>query len=417
MTAANTRGDPRLLAGALATYFVAEQFYTSLEPLAASKGYGYVFAGRAGAALLAAVIVASALACAYALARDGALARFGAVRRTPLGAAACAWVAATAVSAIFGFDALTGLEVAAMMALAGCFALALVRWYRVPGVARSVVTAYLVTGAVASLAGIAMVVLRVPRALYASSFGRAAGLFVTANQFAEFLEFFTFVALGFALGARDARVRLLAAASACAGALALALTFSRECWLGAAVAACFLAFAMRRRAIAAAVACVTFATIALVAVHPLPHHDPSDSFSRLRTLEAGLRVAVLFPLTGAGPDAFVRVYPAIAPVNGAPPGTFGALHPHDAYVSLAADLGITGLAAVSFGWFVIGRALARTLRARPANERAAGLGVCAALVAGFVSGLFDTIGVVDMTFVWLPYAALALATADAGAIV
>ena len=397
---------------ALATFFVTEQFYTSLEPLAPTTGYGYAFVGRGGAAVLAAAIVLSGCVCCYALVR----ARI-APWRTTLGAVGLAWVAVTVASALLGFDPASGLQVAAMMVLSAGFACALVTWYRAPGVARSVVVAYLSVGAIASLGGIAMVVLRVPRALYASSYGRAAGFFVTANQFAAFAECFAFVALGLGLGARSARVRALGLASAAIGFVALALTFSRECWLGASAAACFFAFAVGRRRIGAVLAVASLAAAGFVAFHPPAHHDPSDSFSRLRTLDAGMRVALLFPLTGVGPEAYTRVYSAIAPINGARPGTFGALHPHDAYVSLAGELGMAGIVAVLWGWRRIGRALARELRERVPRERLVAIGACAALVAGFVSGLFDTIGVVQMTFVWLPYAAFALATAEASAAV
>ena len=322
--------NPRVLAIALATFFAAIQFYTSLEALSQTPQFGYAFVGKTGAAALAAVIVSSALVCAYALVRARV-----AIRRSVFFTIVAAWLGVTVASALLGLDPLYGLEVAAMMALASCFGCALVAWYREPGVARTVAGVYLAIGGLASLAGIAMVLARVPRALYASSFGRAAGFFVTANQFAEFAEFFAFVALGLALGARAPRIRMLASGCAAIGFAALALTFSRECYLGAAVAAVFFAFVTGRRAIAAGLAGVTLAAALAIAFHPLPHHDPSDSFSRLRTLQAGLRVAELFPLTGAGPAAYARVYPAIAPVNGAPPGTFGALHPHDAYVSLA----------------------------------------------------------------------------------
>jgi O-antigen ligase len=385
------------------------QYYTSLEALGRASHYGYAFVGRAGAALLAAGLALSGVACIATLVR-------GRVpwARTTFGRVVIVWLAATLLGAMLGFDPAYGCEVAAMMLLAAGFGCALVAWYRAPGVAGAVAWAYLATGALASVAGIAMVLLRVPRGLYASSYGRAAGLFVTANQFAEFLEFFVFIALGFALGARSPALRALGAVACGTGLIALGLTFSRECWFGSAVAACFLALALGKRRIAATLAAATLVAVVAIATHPLAHHDPSDSFSRLRTLEAGLRVAELFPLTGVGPVQYVRVYPAIAPIDAAPPGTFGALHPHDAYVSLAGELGIVGLGAALWGWLRLGRELAATLRARPARERAVGLGACAALVAGFVSGLFDTIGVVQMSFVWIPYAAFALASADAG---
>jgi O-antigen ligase len=107
------------------------------------------------------------------------------------------------------------------------------------------------------------------------------------------------------------------------------------------------------------------------------------------------------------------VYPEIRPPNGDPPGTFGALHPHDAYLSLAGETGAVGLAACGYGWWRFVRAIRPALRVAPPARRKFALGVCAALVAVLVQGVFDTIGIVEMAFVWIPFTALALAAARA----
>jgi len=106
-----------------------------------------------------------------------------------------------------------------------------------------------------------------------------------------------------------------------------------------------------------------------------------------------------------------RVYPSIRPPNGADPGSFGALHPHDVYLSLAGETGLVGLLAFAAGAFAFGRAIARVGAGRPAAARLP-LAICAGLLATLVQGFFDTVGVVQMTFVWIPFTALALATAD-----
>jgi hypothetical protein len=54
------------------------------------------------------------------------------------------------------------------------------------------------------------------------------------------------------------------------------------------------------------------------------------------------------------------------------------------------------------------------LAAAPPAARRLTLAICAGLVATLVQGLFDTIGIVQMTFVWIPYTALALAAAESG---
>ena len=151
------------------------------------------------------------------------------------------------------------------------------------------------------------------------------------------------------------------------------------------------------------------------ALRPAAAHNPAERFVRLRFWQAGWRAAALFPLTGAGPMAYWRVYPALAPPNGDPPGTFGALHPHDAYLSLAGETGLVGFAAFGYGALCFVREMRLRLRRGSPRDRRFALGVCAALIAVLVQGLFDTIGIVEMCFVWIPYTALALAGAGARA--
>jgi O-antigen ligase len=391
---------------ALALFFAGVQFYTSLASLAPTPPVGYVFASRAGAAALLGLLVAAALVCLVRLVND----RLGAPPASR--AALVAWIGATALAAVLGLDPASGLQVVAIMLIAAAFHVGLVRYGGQPGTLPAVLATYLATGLVAALAALGMLVLRAPAALYALNNGRAAGFFVTANQFATFLIAFVFVAAG-TLFAAGGGLRRLAAAALGVGLLALVATVSLAGWLGAAVGAVFFAWSngLRRPAAGLAVALVVVALV--LESRPLAGHDRSGAFDRLRAWRAGLRVAELFPLTGAGPMAYWRVYPEVRPPNGDPPGTFGALHPHDAYLSLAGELGIVGLAGAGYGWIRLGRRLRHTLAAQEPRARRLALGVCAGLVAVLVQGLFDTIGVVDIAFVWIPYTALALAAADA----
>ncbi len=408
MNAAEER-PPRAVVPAilLAVYFVVVQFYASLEALSPTPSVGFAFVGRTGAAVLVALLALASLGCAVALARERALWAPSASRTILV-----VWIGAVAVSAVLGLDPLSGLQVVATMLLGAFFHLALVRFYPRPPVARTVLVAYLATGIIAAAAGILMALTHVPAGLYAVTHGRAAGLFVDANQFAEFLDLFVFVAVGAAFGARAVLVRRLGVAGALLGATALVMTFSREGLAGAAAAAIFFAFAQGRRGVGFALVGATVLSAGVLALRPFPYHDPSDSFSRLRTIESGFRVASLFPLTGVGPITYWRVYPAVRPVNAAEPGTFGALHPHDVYVSLAGELGLAGLGAVAFGWLRFAGEFRRRLARAAAAERTLALGVCAGFVALAVSGVLDTIGVVQMTFVWIPYSALALAATE-----
>ena len=397
----------RTIALALAAFFAVVQFYTSLAALSPTPPVGYLFVTRAGAALLAAVLVASAAIVLVRLVRE----------RQPLpapsGALLAAWIGATLLSAVLGFYPILSLQVVGMMALCGLFHIGLVRFYARPGVARTVLGTYLAVGLAASLAALVMVVARKPGALWALNHGRAAGLFVTANQFAAFAIAFVFVALGTALASRDG-LRRLATAATIVGGIALVATVSFAALLGAAAAGAFYSFALGARRTAAAIAIALVLGGGAVALRPAIRHNPAEALDRLRIWEAGIRVAELFPLTGVGPMAYYVVYPTIRPANGDRPGTFGALHPHDVYLSLAGETGLVGITAAVYGWARFARAFRAGLRALDENGRRFALATAAALVATLVQGLFDTVGVAEMAFVWIPFTALSLAAARSG---
>jgi O-antigen ligase len=397
----------RVTIAALATFFVVVQFYTSFAALSPTPPVGYVFASRMGAALLVALLALSAIACAVRLLQDRA------PLPAPSRAALVAWIGSALLASVLGLDPWSGVQVVLVMLLGAAFHVALVRYYTLPGAARTLLAAYLWTGLAASIAALGMLALRTPAALYSYNHGRAAGLFVTANQCAAYSVVLAFTALGVALSTAG-RLRVLAVCTSLAALVTLAATFSQAGVLGAAVAAIFFALASGARRAAAGIAAVLALGAIVLALRPLGGHDPADTFDRLRTWRSGIRVAELFPLTGVGPMAYWRVYPSIRPPNSDPPGTFGALHPHDAYISLAGETGIVGLIAAGYGWWRIGGAIREAWRRRSPRERALSIGICAGLCAALVQGIFDTIGIVQMCFVWIPTTALALAAAEHG---
>jgi O-antigen ligase len=397
------------VAAVLAIFFVVVQFYTSLAALSPTPPVGYVFAGPAAAALLVATLVVTALA-AFAL-----TARLRAPDDTTLPFVLACWIGATVLSALAGIDPPLGLAVAGMMLLSGCFGLGLVRAYARPPVAAWVVGAYLWTGALAAAAGLVMLVTHRPAALWALNNGRAAGPFVTANQFAAFLIVYVCVAAGAACGTVRSGMRALALGGALLGSLALALTFSAAGWLGALAGALFFSFALGARRIAVGLLALGAVCLLIFVLSPVAgRHNPAELSSRLRTWQAGVRVAELFPLTGAGPMAYWRVYPEIRPPAGEPPGSFGALHPHDVYLSLAGELGLAGCVLVAAGWWRLAGALRSALREAPPASKRFALGICAGFVAVLVQGIFDTVGVVQIAFVWIPFGGLALGAAAHG---
>lgn len=204
----------RFVAPALATFFVVVQFYTSLAALSPTPPVGYVFASAPVAAALVGLLALAALGCGVCLWRDRA-APAAASRRL-----LAAWIGSAAFSGLLGFDPLSSVQIVGIMLLTGLFHVALVRYEREPGVAAWVVGAYLVAGLAASLAALQMFALRTPAALWSLNHGRAAGVFVTANQFAAYLVAFIFVAVGAALAWTGA-LRRLAVGAAAAGLAAL----------------------------------------------------------------------------------------------------------------------------------------------------------------------------------------------------
>jgi O-antigen ligase len=397
----------RLVAVALAAFFTVVQFYTSLAGLSPTPPVGYLFVSPAGAALLVAILVASGVAILARLVRERAGPSAECV------AVSAPWIGAAALASALGLYPAAGFQVVGVMLLTALFAAGLVRYWPAPGVARAVVRTYLWAGFASAVAALAMVLARRPAELWALNHGRAAGLFVTANQLAAFLIAFVFVALGAAL-AGGPGLRRLGFASAAAGAVALAATVSVAGLLGTAVAGALYARWLGARRTAAALAALTLAGVVLFALRPAVRHNPAESLDRLRIWQAGLRVAELFPLTGAGPMAYFKVYPAIRPANGDLPGTFGALHPHDVYLSLAGETGVAGLLAAAFGWLAFVRGFRARVSALDEPGRRFAFATAAALVAVLVQGLFDTVGVVEVAFVWIPYTGLALAAAGSG---
>ena len=205
---------------ALATFFVGIQFYTSLASLSPTPPVGYVFATPVVARALVAALVGSAVVSLARLLRDRE-------RPDPASLAILgAWTGSAALSAVLGFDPWSSLQVVGMMVMCGIVHVALVRHLRDRGVGALVLVTYLVVGAIAILSALAMFATHRPAVLWALNNGRAAGVFVTANQFAAFLIAFVFVALGVGLG-RTGGLRFLGLGSAGAGFVALA---ARPSW-------------------------------------------------------------------------------------------------------------------------------------------------------------------------------------------
>ena len=403
------RVAPPVRNAALAWFFFAIGCYTLLAPIDGPIPVGAAVVPRSGAIVLAATLVVAGLIAAASVAGAWRDERLAASRLT-----LTAWMLALVVPAAAGFDLTHSLEVAGMALLCVAVHIALVRWWRVPGPATAVLWTAVLGGLALAVIALAMQITHRPAAVYAANLGRATGLFVTPNQFAAWLVPFTALAAGIALTSERRTLRWVAIVATAAGAIALAATFSIGGWLGGAVAVILALWWLGRRALASAAAVALVAVGLLIAFAPgLTHHRLSERFVRIDAIQAGLRIAAAFPLLGVGPMNYALVYPAFRTPSSTEDAIVGT-HPHDVTVSLLAETGVVGVAAIAFGWWHIGRAIRSAYRRADTRTKRLTACICAGIVGRFVHGFVDLVGVVELAFFWIPFAGLALAIAREG---
>jgi O-antigen ligase len=318
------------------------------------------------------------------------------------------WLGAGFLAALLGFNPTGGLLFLGIFGLGVVWHLAILRYYSYPGVSRAIFWSYLLSGALASLAAIVMVIVRAPADQYTIGHGRAIGTFILPGELAGYLIVFVPIAFAVARITVDRALRILALCALALGAAALALTFSRAGWMGFAAAVAFYAFAtgiVRRRY----APLIVLAGLGAVLGVFNAHHNPAENYTRLSIWQAGIEIVRRFPLTGVGPFDFARIYPLVR----LPDGDLTAFHAHSFLLTMFAETGIVGIIAVLWVWWRFAAALSERLRAaRPAHATLA-LAVAAGLVGTWVQGLIDTVSVVIFGL-WLPSMALALVTAQYG---
>ena len=159
------------------------------------------------------------------------------------------------------------------------------------------------------------------------------------------------------------------------------MTYSRAGFVGMAAAVATFVLLMRRRngpRYAAAIA--GFALVALVLVFNA-HHDPSENYTRLSIWQAAIGIVERFPLSGVGPFDFARIYPYVRVPGGEPV----ALHAHSVVLTILAETGLLGLAALALGWLRFATTLRRRLRGRPDASRIA-IAITAGLAGTWCKG-------------------------------
>ncbi len=406
MTATRDDGRVPIIAVAAAVFLVGSQFYTDLAGLSAQAVPFVLVVPPWAAWSLFALLVSSGGYCSWRAFRSGGI---GAATPVPL-----AIVCSGAVTcAVMGFDPPRSLGAVLLLALACGMHAVTVRFFPIPRFASIVFTAFLGVGIAASLAALIMEDERMPMVLALVNNDRAAGLFTTPNQFAAFLV--TFVAGGVAVGFGASRpwLRVLGWTSVGVGLVSMWATYSRGGWIGLAVGA--LAFTLFTRAWRGALAVVVLSVaVGFLAFGNDRHHESGDAYSRVPAMQAGMTTFELFPLFGVGPAAYDRVHPAVRPATAGAEASFASLHPHNIVLSLLAEEGVVGFAIVAFAIVLFVRAFHARLHGAPPARRRAAFALGAGLVGTLGHGMVDLVAVAEITFVWVPFSALALAVAAHG---
>ncbi len=355
-----------------------------------------------------AVLAVLGLVCAIAVYAAVVLVRYRGETPQPLGLPMLAWFAAAMLAALAGLDPPAGLLFVCIFGLSMVWGLALVAFFNDRHVAGAIFWSYAVSGGLAALAAIAMLVTRHPADLYTIGHGRAIGTFVLPGELAAYLVVFLPFAYALTSIGRSAALRAVAWIALALGLIALAATFSRAGWMGFAAAAAFTIVARargHRRAGIAALATIA-AGIVAVAFFFNARHNPSEDYTRLAIWQAATQVIDRFPLTGVGPFDFSRIYPLVR----VPDGEVAAFHAHSLYLTFFAELGVLGLAAFLWNVWALIAALRRRLPHASPEGATLALAAAAGLVGVAVQGLIDTMSIVIFGL-WMPTMGLAVAAA------
>jgi len=319
------------------------------------------------------------------------------------------WFGAGILSAVLGFDPAAGAVFLAIFGFGIVWHVSVLRYYAVPGFASAVYHAFLLSGILASLAALLMVLTQTPPSQYAIGHGRAIGTFILPGELAGYLIIYLPLALAIARTSHRTTLRALATIGLVCGTPAFLLAFSRAGEVGLAAAIAGLVFAqLQRFRLRSAAAILALAVIAIGFVFNA-HHNPSENSTRLSIWQAGLGIVQRFPFTGVGPFVFAKIYPLVRLPDGEPT----AFHAHSFLLTTAAETGILGVAAALFAWWRFIVILRDRLRHANSDHALLASAVAAGLLGTWVQGLIDTVSVVIFGL-WLPFMAIALSCAKYG---
>jgi O-antigen ligase len=171
--------------------------------------------------------------------------------------------------------------------------------------------------------------------------------------------------------------------------VALALTFTRNAWIGACFATglLFILKDFRLAALLPVILAILFVAAPDSLINRLTStfdaQDPANQ-DRFAMLEIGARVVADRPLTGVGPNMVPRVYDQYRPdyaVNATNP------HLHNVPLQIAAERGLPALGV--WAWFVAAVTLALLRMFRHGRERVLVASALAAIAGMLAAGLFE----------------------------
>jgi putative inorganic carbon (HCO3(-)) transporter len=236
--------------------------------------------------------------------------------------------------------------------------------------------------------------------------GRAVGAFSSPNEFGSFCALAVLVGVGIAASSRSWRGRILSLLGVALPFLGLALSLSRGAWLGGLVGATFLVLAVpgiRLRAASMAIPIVLGSVLVFVLRPTSPEvqvigqriqsltslaANPYDD--RLEIWDEGLRQVRADPWTGHGPGNF----PLASRRLTAGVFTISAIHAHNTFLTVAAEMGIPALmlflAFLAALWLAGSRTARELLRRGRRGDAVLIAGLGAAVVSLVVQGFVDT---------------------------
>jgi O-antigen ligase len=172
-------------------------------------------------------------------------------------------------------------------------------------------------------------------------------------------------------------------------AVALALTFTRNAWVGACVGVGLL-FLMRDLRLFGLVPVVAALFIALAppaiterAYSMFNLNDPTNR-DRLAMVQAGTAIIKHYPLTGVGPSVIPEIYPTFRTAAAVEPTV---PHLHNVPLQIAAERGLPALAV--WGWFVVTAIVTLWRSFRRGRARYLSAAGLSALAAALAAGMFE----------------------------